>query len=142
MTRQTTTRTRSSLTGCAVLALIAAALAAIAVCVAVAVAVPAFLDRPDIPPEERLAKKVGLTEYRLRNAVRDGTLTHSEIADAAGGHWSVERAPSAIRIAVRYSPEDACYVYEVTGALNDTMAILKRRLDSCPAHGSEGSGDR
>ncbi|MFD7864583.1 hypothetical protein [Streptomyces sp. NPDC059783] len=133
MTRQTTTRTRSSVTGCAVLALITAVLAAVAVCVAAAIAVPAFFDRPDVPPEERLAKKTGLTEYRLRTAVRDGTLTDPEIAYAAGGRWSVERAPSTIRVAVRYSPEEACYAYEVKQPLIDATAVRKHRLDRCPA---------
>lgn len=136
MTRQAATPTRSFRIGCTLAALSATVLgviAVIAVCIAAAVAVPAFFDRPDVPPEERLAKKAGLTEYRLRIAVQDGTLTDPEIAYAAGGRWSVERATSAIRVVVRYSPEGECYAYHVPRPLDDATVIRRSRLERCPA---------
>ncbi|MFE7359272.1 hypothetical protein ACFU8Q_40940, partial [Streptomyces sp. NPDC057543] len=122
-----------SRTGCAALAISAAVLAVIALCAAAALAVSGFFDKPDSPPEERLAKKAGLTEYRLRKAVRDGTLTDPEIAYAAGGQWSVEREPSAIRIVVGYSPESVCYEYEIPDPLNASTSIHRTRLEQCPA---------
>ncbi|WP_326738689.1 hypothetical protein [Streptomyces sp. NBC_01022] len=133
MTQEPTTRTRSRGTGCAALAISAVALGIVAVCLAVTAAVTGFLERPDPPPEELLGKKSGLTEYRLKRAVEDGTLTDAEIAYAAGGRWSAVRERSTIRVVVGYSPGPVCYRYEIPYPLNGTTAVHRSRLDACPA---------
>lgn len=144
MTQEPTTRTWSRGTGCAALAISAVVLGFVAVCVATTVAVTDFFERPDPPPEELLGKKSGLTEYRLKRAVEDGTLTDAEIAYAAGGRWSAVRERSTIRVVVGYSPEAVCYRYEIPSPLNDTTAVHRSRLDACPAlpeEPAEGPGD-
>ncbi|MFD7534015.1 MULTISPECIES: hypothetical protein [unclassified Streptomyces] len=136
MTQDPAPRTRSNTAGCAVLAVCAAALGLIAACVALTLAVTGFFDRPATPPDELLAKKAGLTQYRLRQAISDGNLSDEEIARAADGSldgsWSTWRVQGGIRIVVAYAPGPVCYQYEITQPVTATTPVRRTRLEQCP----------
>ncbi|MEV3853704.1 hypothetical protein AB0J38_05175 [Streptomyces sp. NPDC050095] len=133
MTQESPTRTRPAWAGCAFAAVAVTAVAAIAVMLWLAFATSAFFDKPDIPDEEKLGKKAGLTEYRLRQALSDGQLTESEAAYAATGPWDITRDGSTVRIVVSYEPGPTCYRFKVTTSSDPSSAVQRTQLDHCPA---------
>ncbi|MGI5401311.1 hypothetical protein ACQEVG_18040 [Streptomyces sp. CA-135486] len=133
MTQESTKRTRPTTAGCAALAVTALLGLLIGVGLFVAYAVPGFFDRPQPSAQERLAKKVGLTEYRLRQAVQDGRLTDEEIEHAAGTQWHVEREQEATRVVVGYEPGPTCYRFDVPASLEPKATVDGERLEQCPA---------
>jgi hypothetical protein len=133
MTQDSTKRTRSTTAGCAALAVTTLLVLLIGVGLLVAYAVPAFFDRPEPSAKESLAKKVGLTEYRLRQAVQDGRLTDEEIDHAAGTEWNVEREQEVTRIVVGYEPGPTCYRFDVPASLGPKATVDGERLERCPA---------
>ncbi|MFB7747118.1 hypothetical protein [Streptomyces sp. NPDC056132] len=118
--------------GCAALTLSVAAVGLLALGAALVLAVSAFPDRTDTPPEELLAKKAGLTAYRLNQAARDGSLTDQEIVWAADGPWIVQREPRAIRIVARYTPGPACYEFVLVQPMEAPTSLQLARLEQCP----------
>ncbi|MGJ5898373.1 hypothetical protein ACSCBZ_41490 [Streptomyces niveiscabiei] len=134
MTQETDTRTRPFPVGCAFSAVITVGLAVIAICVVAAIAIPAFFDKPETPPTEQLGKKAGLTQYRLAEALQDGTLTNTEIAHAATAPWTAERHHSGITVTVGYAPGPTCFRYDIPlPATASEPTIHRTRLTTCPA---------
>ncbi|MFF0018703.1 hypothetical protein [Streptomyces sp. NPDC005374] len=135
MTEASLKRTRPATAGC----IVAAALMVIAGAgVAISLAVQGFFDRPAPPDDELLAKKAGLTQYRLQEAVKDGSLSNKEIEQAAGDdRWSVERDSTAIRIVVAYphtDAEKACYRFTLALPLDSQGEVARERLNRCPGN--------
>ncbi len=125
------------LAGCAGVALGAAVLAFVAVALVFNYAVPAFFDRPDPVPEEVVGKQVGLTRYRLGQALEDGTLTDQEIAWAAGEEWRAERDRTPPRIVVKYPVpgEDKsyqCHAFTFPDGLKTGALVTSQKLNDCP----------
>jgi hypothetical protein len=120
--------------GCVVAAVIAVLAGA---GVAISLAVQGFFQRPAPPDNELLDKKAGLTQYRLQEAVKDGSLSDKEIEQAAGDdRWSVERGTTIIRIVVAYPHTDAekvCYRFTLTRPLDHRGDVGRERLNRCPA---------
>ncbi|ALO09065.1 hypothetical protein AQF52_3471 [Streptomyces venezuelae] len=119
------------------MALGAAVLAFVAVALLVNHAVPAFFDRPDPVPEEVVGKQVGLTRYRLGQALEDGTLTDQEIARAAGEEWRAERDHTPPRVVVKYPVpgEDKsyqCHAFTFPGGLKAGALVTTQKLNECP----------
>ncbi|MFE5796712.1 hypothetical protein ACFQ8C_29630 [Streptomyces sp. NPDC056503] len=119
------------------MALGAVVLAFVAVALVVNYAVPAFFDRPDPVPEEAVGKQVGLTRYRLGQALEDGTLTDQEIARAAGEEWRGERDRTPPRVVVRYAVpgEDKhyqCHAFTFPDGLKAGAPVTSQKLDDCP----------
>ncbi|WNI22735.1 hypothetical protein [Streptomyces sp. ITFR-16] len=132
MSQDSTPRTRSRVTGCAVAAA-ATVVAVIAAALWMAFAVSSFLDEPEIPAPEKLGKQVGLTEYRLQQALSDGKVTDQEIAKAAGGPWTVTRNDAGTRVVVGYEPGPACYQFELPPSPGPTATVRRSPVDHCPA---------
>ncbi|MCX4984456.1 hypothetical protein [Streptomyces sp. NBC_00572] len=128
----------SRLNGCAGVVLGAAVLAFVAVALLMAFAVPAFFDRPDPVPEEVVGKQVGLTRYRLGQALEDGTLTDLEIGQAAaGGEWRAERDHTPPRIVVKYpmpgeEKSSQCHAFTFPDGLKAGALVTSRKLNGCP----------
>ncbi|WP_328941767.1 hypothetical protein OG259_08965 [Streptomyces sp. NBC_00250] len=116
----------------------AAVLAFVAVALLVAHAVPAFFDRPDPVPEEAVGKQVGLTRYRLGQALEDGTLTDLEIGRAAGGDWRAERDRTPPRIVVKYpvpgeEKSYQCHAFTFPDGLKAGAPVTSQKLNGCPS---------
>ncbi|MEU2238290.1 hypothetical protein ABZ572_02665 [Streptomyces sp. NPDC018338] len=119
------------------MALGVAVLAFVAVALVVNYAVPAFFDRPDPAPEEVIGKQVGLTRYRLGQALEDGTLTDQEIAWAAGGEWRAERDRTPPRVVVKYpTPGEEksyqCHAFTFPDGLKAGALVTTQKLNDCP----------
>ncbi|MFE0644061.1 hypothetical protein ACFW2Y_20955 [Streptomyces sp. NPDC058877] len=119
------------------MALGAAVPAFVVVALVVSYAVPAFFDRPAPPPEEVVGKQVGLTRYRLGQALEDGTLTDQEIAWAAGGKWRAERDRTPLRVVVEYPvPGEGeprqCHAFTFPEGLKAGALVTSRKPDDCP----------
>ncbi|MFC8508528.1 hypothetical protein ACFU3J_24435 [Streptomyces sp. NPDC057411] len=119
------------------MALGAVVLAFVAVSLLAAYAVPAFFDRPDPAPEELLGKQVGLTRYRLEQAIKDGTLTDQEIDRAAGAEWRAEQDHSVQRVVVKYpvpGEKNAyeCHAFTFPGGLKAGALVASEKLNDCP----------
>ncbi|MEU5343584.1 MULTISPECIES: hypothetical protein [unclassified Streptomyces] len=136
MTLESGNRTRPITAGCVALLVIALLLAAAAILVPLAV--QGFFDRPAPPDDEVLAKKAGLTQYQLQEAVRDGALTDKEIAHAAGeADWGRTRDASATQITVAYTTSGeaaTCYRFTLSQPLTDRTLVGRVRLAHCPAN--------
>ena len=78
----------------------------------------------------------GLTQYRLQEAVKDGSLSDNEIERAADDNrWSAERGSTTIRIVVAYphtDTEKACYRFTLVQPLDSQEDIDRDHLSRCP----------
>ncbi|MFH8465344.1 hypothetical protein [Streptomyces sp. NPDC017991] len=135
MTSETGVRTRLFTVGCVALLVVVLLLAGAAFLMSLAV--QGFFDRPAQPEHELVAKKAGLTRYRLREAAQDGALTDREIAHAAGDtRWGSTRDTSAVRITVAYPTSgdaETCYLFTLPRPLTDRALDDPVRLSRCPA---------
>ncbi|MDH6435983.1 hypothetical protein M2158_004523 [Streptomyces sp. SAI-144] len=133
MTQASVKRPRPVTAGCVVLAVITVIAGA---GVAISLAVQVFFDRPVPSDDELIAKKAGLTQYRLQEAAKDGSLSDKEIERAAGDdRWSAERGSTGIRIMVAYPHTDtdkACYRFTLAQPLDPRGDVDRERLDRCP----------
>ncbi|MDV5146381.1 hypothetical protein R1T08_19800 [Streptomyces sp. SBC-4] len=114
-----------------------AVLAFVAVALVVNHAVPAFFDRPDPAPEEVVGKQVGLTRYRLGQALEDGTLTDQEIAHAAGEEWHAERDNTPPRVVAKYPIPGKeklyqCHAFTFPEGLKAGALVTSQKLTDCP----------
>ncbi|NGO40767.1 hypothetical protein [Streptomyces ureilyticus] len=135
MTLETSNRTRPFAAGCVAL-IIVAFLALATAGILVSLAVQGFFDRHEPPSDEVLAKKAGLTEYRLRDAAGDGSLTAKEITYAVGdARWSRAPDEKAVRIMVTYPADDGsargCYQFTLQQPLNNHTVVNSARLADC-----------
>jgi hypothetical protein len=133
---ETDNRTRLITAGCVALLVIALLLAAAAILVPLTV--QGFFDRPAPPDDEVLAKKAGLTQYRLEEATQDRALTDKEIAHAAGdARWGRTHDASATQITVAYTTSGeaaTCYRFTLPLPLTDRTLVNLVQLAHCPTN--------